>query len=827
MRPVKLFAFAVCALCAILLLGTALAEVRVEAELGYDNTVTYTRPVPLRIRLKNDGPDAAFTVAVNLNRSARQYDRYEYPVILAGGAEIRLTLPVTITYKQAAYTVEVLSEGELVASATVKPQKTVSPDTLLVGLLTSQPQSLRYMNISEANDPLTRGEVWQTLALTAETFPEDAELLSAFRFLAVDDFDLTTLSEGQRAAFDQWLRAGGVVFAGGGSTGISTLKGLMKYTGIVTGTPFQASNVDRALIDGLSQGQFSPSGLSRLNGSVMLSELRGSRHAVMEINGAALLDRCPVDAGVIYTAAFSLTERPLSSWNGMNAFWQRVLLTYDQTLYQRIVRDAQNYYDNEGIYVDQWLLRQLSMKNPDNVLLIVLLTAGFVIFSGIGSYLILKKLDKREWMWVTVPALSLVGAVITLALSRGMELGKPALAAYARVQVDENGQAASRVMAGVASASRTPITVSVASGERIRPGETDYGYYYDDEDSQREITPTLRYTFTAGDQPAILLPAADPWSVQSLTLLPEDTAYPIQVSVWWEQDGLHGTVENGTDLTLEPGYLFTLVGYCRVPALQPGERADIAILENPNRKIDPNSDNIYEGEIVQNTVTWIYNIVNAAIYNPDSAGETAATLNARSNLIQYCMNTWSNAPFRYVTFSDQVRMPQLTVNGEPIRRAAFSAVIDVQARYRAVGESGVVKLTQGMIPAYYADIAAGGVPVSNGMALTEGYFSLRDEPVFCFALGEVEGLDLNAVELTRLTFSCESYGSGARLQIYDQARGAWRDLQTGSFPANIDPAAVRECLDGRGQIFLRVAAYGSSRDGEIYNPSLSLEGRVK
>ena len=826
-----------CAACLLMLTCAAWAEISLEAELGYENTVTYIRAVPLRVVLKNDGADAELTVAVNVSRNDREYDRYEYPVFLAGGAEMRLTLPINITYKQSVFTVEALSGGEEVASVSVKPQKVVSPDTLLVGLLCAQPQSMRYLNINANSDQLMRGEYWQTLALTADTFPENVELLRTFPILAIDDFDLSTLSDRQRTAFDQWLRQGGIVLSGGGSSGISTFRGLMGYTGILTGTPVRTEHVDRALISGLSRGQFAPTGLSALNGSVMLSELRGGRNAVMELNGAPLLDRCAVENGVIYTAAFSLSERPMSAWNGMNSFWQRVLLTFDQPLYQQVVRRVQNYYDtSDDMYVDSWLLRRLPMENPDNVLLVVLLISGFVLLSGIGSYLILNKLDKREWMWVTVPALSLLSAFITLSLSRGMQLGKPAVAAYARIQVAESGASQSSVQAGVSSAARSPLTIAVTSGDSILPGNTDYSYYYNDMDDeqQTEIAPTLRYTYAYGDQMTLTLPESAPWEVQTLKLTPsEERSYPIHASIWWEQDGLHGSVENGTELTLDEGFVITMLGYCRVPALQPGESASFAILENPGRKANINDYNVYEGELVKNTNMGLYTIIDAAVYGPRDVDGNRLEKNftpdydVKSSLIQSCSNTWGNAPFRYVTFSDQTPMPVFEMNGEAIRRRAYGAVIDVQIGYRAVSQSGIVKLTAGMIPAYYAEVTSAGTPVSNGIPVTEGYFPLRDEPVLCFALGEVRDLDLNAIDLTALSFQCESYGSQARLQIYNSSRGDWQEITYSGFPAALPTAALPECLDSAGRLFLRLMPYNAVSGAEMYNPGLSLEGRVK
>ena len=87
MKGRKLWIAALMAALVILLVPSALAQVGVEAEMGYENAITYLAAMPLRVRLTNDGADAELTVAVNLTRSQTEYDRYEYPVTLASGAE--------------------------------------------------------------------------------------------------------------------------------------------------------------------------------------------------------------------------------------------------------------------------------------------------------------------------------------------------------------------------------------------------------------------------------------------------------------------------------------------------------------------------------------------------------------------------------------------------------------------------------------------------------------------------------------------------------------------------------------------------------------------
>ena len=828
---------AACAVCVLLLMCCALAQanIAVEAQIGYENAVTYLTDMPLRVRLRNDGGDADLTVAVNLTRSRVAYDRYEYPIRLAGGAEMNLTLPINIGFKQPSYTVEVLEGNTLVASCEAKPQKTISPDTLLVGLLSDAPQSLRYLNINASSDPLTRGENWQTLALDANSFPENIELLRAFRILAVDGFDVASLSSAQQAALRQWLQEGGIVILGGGASASVAGKAFAPITGVMPGQPYQAMGVDQALVNALADGAFGFTAKDKLPGTVLLTELSGGANPVASLDGKTLIDRCQVGSGVVYTCAFSLTERPLSSWSGLAGYWQRMLLTCDRVAYQRVISDLRNYYNQNEQYVDTWLLRQIPVDNTDNVALTVGLIAGFVLLSGVGSYLILKKLDKREWMWVTVPVLSIVSAVLTVAISSGMQLNKPMAAAYAVVRVEPEGDIDTDIMMGIASANKNAMRVTVEDAQQVKPGTSDYGYYIDDEELTENIQPQLRYTYTYGDGKTLTLPKAPAWDVQTVIVKPEETAaLPVSASIWWEEDGLHGEIVNASDQALTPGYVITDLGYCSVPELLPGTTHSFAILKNPDRKIDPNAVEIYEGEILNDTNSYagLYSIMDAAVW-PEKKGVSQDSSDAegtlRRNIMEVCRNGWSSySNFHYITFGDQLIQPAVSINGEKVARMACLTAVDVKLSYRAVSEKGLVKLTRGMVPTYSCDVGDDMIPHSSGMHMSDyAYVALRDDPVICFALGESGLQDLNGITISSAEFSCESYGGMPRVWLYRMDTAQWEELQFSSFPAAIDADLLARCLDDRGQLFVRLGMRQGSSTEEVYNPSLTLEGRVK
>ncbi len=841
MRLQKMLAAAIAVLMGLSCLLPAAfgeAELQISASFGYDGVITYLSAMPLRVTLENGGEDAELVVAVNVNRTEREYDRYEYPLTLAGGARVELTMPLTVNYKQSSFTVEVLKNGKTVAQCEVKPQRIVSPATLLVGVLSADAQALSYMNINTTNDALLRGDVWQTVGLTAETFPDNAEMLGAFRILAVDGVDVSALTDGQRQALRAWIEGGGIVIVGGGAAGIAAGRGFSALTGVMAAAPHQAQGVDQALWDYLSGTRFAMNATARVQGDVLLSTLRGGSGALVTLGDEVLIDRCPVGNGVIYTTAFSLSEKPLSSWSGMAGFWQRMLLSADSVLYQRVMNELNNYYNKDNWYPDNYILRRMELENDSHMLYAVLVIALFILMTGVGSYVILKKLDKREWMWVTVPVLSLCSAGALMLMSRGMTLNRPALAAYTVITVDKNGYTDSMTMAGVASASNRPLTISAQDGSRIYTASEYMNYYTDEETLEQEKK--LRYIYSQGRQPSLTLPAASAWDVQTLLIAPgEQSSVAVSATVWWEEDGLHGEVRNASELTLLPGYAFVNdCGFCTIPALRPGQTAEFAIVrtKETDKKPDASGESVWhDGELIENAGSRyisVYELMNSAFSDENAqenlSNEEIVRRGFERSLLQSAMrNPDASAFFHYMALTEGTEPAAITINGERVERVTGCGVLDVEMRYQAVSQSGLVRLTRGMVPLYGATLDVKNRPMSNGVKADDySYYSLREEPMICFDLSADTGLDMERIELSRVTFNCENYGTLPRIWLYNAGNAQWEEAQYTAFPIVFDGESMQRYLNAQGQLFIRFTQRGVD-NSELYNPALTLEGKVK
>lgn len=838
-------------LCLLLCTASALADggVTVSADFGYDGAVTYLSAMPLRVTLKNDGADTELTVAIDVDRSSSEYDTYEYPLSLASGAEKQLVIPIMLNYKQKTYTVRVTGKEGLIASVPITPKKVIAPTTLLVGVLSDSPQTLSYLNIGTANDQLMRGEVWQTITLTQETFPDSYELMRAFSFLAVDGVDISQFSDAQRQALQTWLKNGGVAIVGGGTRAVSAYRGFAGMTGITTGAPYSAQGAAQALVDALSDTQFplTESAVSA-QGTALLSPINGDlAQQIAALDGKTLIARSQVGSGLVYTTAFSLSEKPLSGWKGMSCFWQRVLLSTGASAYQSLVDSSSNYYrSSRDYYTDTSMLTTLGIANDESMIYPMLAIAVFLLLAGAGSYLLLKRLDKREWMWLTVPVLSACCVGVLSLMGSRMQLNKPAATAYSIYNISSDGRTSSATMAGVAIAQNENMTVSTRENALVEPSNTYYSYYEEDDDT-KVYTHSPRYLYTLGEKRAVTFPAAGAWEVQLLYIQPEENPQlNVSASIWWEDDGLHGEIVNNSDYTLDAGYVLTMYGYCTTPRILPGQTAQIAIVENPSRK----EGGAYDGEMINeklsSNMSYIDNIIYAALhpfdpqatYDNSNHYQTMTTdeinqLNLRSTLISAVRSNWysryqdynDKSLFRYITFNDMLGDVQLTVNGTDVERTAHCAIIDVQIKYIAVSETGHVKVPAGITPYELGALDSQQRPYSLGVRSSSSYFMLRDEPVLCFSLGQVDGVDVSRLTLTSLTLDGQTYGSGVVVRIYDQQAQAWDTVNSAGMPMTLSEDNLGRYMDAQGNVFVRASQQGG-RDGELDTPSLAFEGKV-
>lgn len=820
------------------------AALSMNVDIGYGNAITYGKYIPATVVITNTGEDFNGSLCLNLYQNYIEYDRVEVPLEVASGASKRVVLPIKPQRKQAVFTFELVENGKVVYAKNAQPSETISPYAMMVGVLSNAPETLNYMTITQDNDELLRGESWKTVPLDADNFPSDAQMMNSFGMVVVNGFDVNTLSDAQKAAFEQWLKDGGIVIVGGGAQAQTDYPWFAQWTGLDAGELVQAEDITPAIMRYVSM-----TGESVNDG--FLLNVPGANRAALIAGESPLVYESEAEAGVIYSATFDLGAKPITLWRSVGTMWQRILLTSEPTLYSIALNAGRNEGGSANLYRVQSAINSMNIANEESA---IAPTVALVVFlaAGLAAYFVLKKLDRRELLWVVMPVLSIAAAGAIYLMSLNSTLNRPMAATVTHLSNGVN-QSGANVYVGFAAKDVNRQTLSTPDGDLTITTDS---YYYDDSDDERSSVPTkLRYCYRYGAQKEIEFESTAAWTVRYASIADVNADWgAVKGQIWMEEDGLHATIENATAYPLKDGYLLTGLGYCRVPEILPGQSVDAAILEWKDGEEKPigrsygysaadgkliyraaaastgsllsSSSSSYQGRME------IYDLINMAVYpeqvameNWDSSKLPSRENSARESLSDLLLlgldSSDSSASFYavYAGFNDELGRVELTMNGKPIERVAHKAIISADMEYLPVGKTGVVYYAPGVLDALPVEADESGKPRISGSA-EQKFYDDSTMKMMAFRIP-----DARKITLESMAFSANYIEGNATAYLYNAKTGEWDEQK--SLYVNVAENAA-DYVNADGEVYVRVQSR-DMRGGYLYvdRPYLEVKGRTK
>lgn len=782
---------------------------------GYDGMITYGKTIPVKVTVRNAGGDFEGTLGVNTYATSAEYDRYETAVSLPAGSEKEYTLPVTVYARQEVFTVELTRDGETVCAVNASPQGVFNPGAMLIGVLSTHPRNLNSLNITRENDTLARYELWQTVPLTAETFPEDPELLKSFGMLVIDDIDPAGLSRKQQDVLDNWLRSGRVLLVSGGAAAGRNTAYFNGYTGLETEGAGVSESVTAGLEDMISRakGGGSP--------RIAIAYLDGADSLGCDAEGHGLVYRTPVGAGRIYTAAFELGDPQLSAESLMHFFWQQLLVNQDQTLYNSIL------YANTDGYSPAVVIPAdgIPVKARSGLLPGLLIVAGALVL-GCLLWAALKRKDMTRWMWLALPLISVAAAISLWLVSAGSETNRPVAVIARNLVQDSSGKA--RCYTGVtAAAPDFGRHMFSKKGEALRLQlYNEVNYFPDEEEEETKEPSRLRTSYTLGGESTLTAECTYPWS--RTHLVSEGTAPMegmVESALWMEEDGLHGEIVNHTNLRLKAGKVLTSFGFANVPALAPGEKAEVLMVKRTFS--DPQNPVYEEGGIYLNAgINGLYTVAGAATGTGGTFETLADTfssmmVNAGEQLQrEKGQNTYGISEggiYLYCAEPENLPEPEIGVDGKTVEQKTCVSLLNAEMEYVTVGRTGIMFRSPGMDVPERVNVDENLMPAEE---LYQGgnqyYHNLNESPTFRFTFGDMQNVRTDTLRIVTDIY----YNNQAECYLLNTGTGAWDRISI-----NEDVKNPGNYVDGRGRLFVQFRPVSQDMYADIPSPQVMLEGR--
>ncbi|HEY0733554.1 MAG TPA: hypothetical protein VGD69_01505 [Herpetosiphonaceae bacterium] len=414
-------------LCLMLIFGTGHASAQQQAiswdiTVGFDGSFKAENWFPVVVTISNSGPDVNATLSVAFRGASTAYRQ---PVDLPSGANKRLVVPVISGSDNFGNTrLDVtLRDGTRVIRTESVMAKPIGIGWNVIGVISNEDGALAELSTFEERNASPTSLV----RLKGTELPDRVEMLQALDALFVQAVDTTAWTEQQRQVLRAWIDSGGQLIVGGDERMTRGLADLLPAAVAGAGSP---SN-----LQGLKAAGWALRDNERQVPLLQLAPADGARVVATGEGGQPLIVRRAFGAGSIIQTAFDL--QVLRDVGNPVGLWVSLLsLNQEQMSLSESLR-------NQGFSI----LRE-SLRLPQLSFLSALGLFGFlslyILIVGPINYLILRRFNRREWAYLTIPLWVVVfsiGAYAWGTLGRGSSTLINQLAIVLVPQEAEQGKA--------------------------------------------------------------------------------------------------------------------------------------------------------------------------------------------------------------------------------------------------------------------------------------------------------------------------------------------------------------------------------------------------
>jgi hypothetical protein len=526
----------------------------------------------------------------------------------------------------------------------------------------------------------------------------------------------------------------------------------------------------------------------------------GAVGLVSDDAGRALFAAISRGAGRVGFVGIDLATEPFRAWAGAPSLWTR-LIPDDRLIEQWGGFGSGD--DNLGSMMGQALANLPSLAVPPAELLLAVIV-GYILLIGPVTYLVLRRLDRRELAWIVAPVLVIVFSAVSYGIGASMKGSQIIVNQIAVVRSSTDGTSASvSTYAGIFSPTRATYDLTVR-GEALLSALL-----------VNAIDPALggqqvvNYATEQGE-PAHLRGLAV--SVFGLQAVRADAVIPyapsLRVSWAVTAANLEGRATNDGTARMEDVAVISQNGGVMIGTLAPGESKSFSM---PLRNFNGSSasQQVY-GSLGFDTSTAAQRRIMVRSQVIDGLVGYGGGFPGKAGGI----GGIDQGPFVIGWRADESPL-EVEVDGQQIQR--YAQAVEVL--------SGRATLGPGPVVISPADLSTEIVAVAGEASQTEPGFATIGNGEVTFRIGlplEATGLVPTKVTIIAasdpgaILYDQEDVGpflaSGYRIAVYDTAAAAWVDLGDLSVRSRFEVTDPLHVIDAAGRILVRIVGSGLPDD---------------
>lgn len=789
-------------------------DIQMKAEVGFDGYFRLEQWTPITVEIENNGADIQGTLEVVANQDSTSAVIFSRPAVVPKNSKKRFVLYVQVNTIQKEMNIKLVQEGKTIKTYEVKGLMPLTWSKYLLGVVTEDKAGMSYWWNILSNDRIFADH--ETVHMDLQDLPERKEVLDNFRILVFNNADTSLMTKEQKTALISWIEDGGILIVGTGANGNKTLSGLSPEI-----LPLQAGNI----ISINSVDELSKIADNKLpdNSTLQVMNLRPNvGEFVVQGEEHNLVWKHQIGKGYIFVSAFDLGLEPIVNWVGNKTFWGKLLLQHldAETVTELEEPEIQRNtaYSIDSYYQVRDALSSIAaMEMPSFSGLLILLLAYLVIVGPV-NYIILKKLDKREWAWATIPLIVILfsAAIYTVGYSKkGNEVIANTISV---VRLSPNASFAQLdSYIGIFIPKKGDYSVSLNEDVLVRAFDySDYGYYGPASGGGEE-NKKIQAKVNQGHPASLELYDANVWTMRILAMSDIKPDFgSLESELYYYNGKIEGRITNNTPYPLSDLVVYTPYGYQKIGNIASGESKQVELA------VKTQSFNKHRNETVYQMINTLYPYSNR---DRDEEKEARVRRSLLDGFLVRPMETGmgmvnGGSFVKAFAFCDaNLGKNNIEVNGKEPEQSYYKNL--VMADLDVVCErDGVISTPPGYIsPIINTELSDSISPEAGGIYLDRG------QVVFEFLMKPYEEIELSKIEINTDSF----YGKPF-LSIYDTESKEFVEAGDGieidqvQGIITIEPEALEKYINEEGNLQIKVET-GSRNPVSMPLPSLVIEGR--
>lgn len=540
----------------------------VKTSIGFNGFYKYEYVTPINIEVKNNQKDINGKIQILFENPVpsgkKLYTAYSKELDIAKGATKTIRMELKLDRYIGDYKIRILNNNDKLVweDKSVAMPRAKAANVVGIGVLSDEFESLWYLPLMTfTNADEKSGKRTSSMCELDAQMPTDTRYLNMLDIILINNYNTEKLTTEEKSTIMKWVDNGGVLLIGTGPSYNKTLKGLgdINYINITGTTTINEFNN----MKDSSGNPFTPS-----SPLPIINAKSSSENIILKEENQPIIFSQNRGNGKILVSAFDLGLSPFIDWSGKDKFLERILASNISEDYSGDVLNSNNYpyrFFNINQYIP-------SSKAPSAKVIIAILMI-FTVIVGPINYLILKKLDKREMAWVTIPALAVLFSAVMLIWGTGTSFKNPLMNNVSVINFNSGLNSFDiNTFSGVISFKNGDVNISSSENTDIFPNDR-----YDNNEYMKFDDNDIILEYMLQKNKTISFKKKGVWDVQQIALketkkLDNDIAQELKV----KGNAISGEIKNNSNIDLKDAILFYGLDFHKLGDIKSGESKSIS-----------------------------------------------------------------------------------------------------------------------------------------------------------------------------------------------------------------------------------------------------------